>query len=445
MRARSAVLSLSGGLAPHGDDLADRHRHRADRQHELASHVRKLAHRSGEAGLGREGVALGVARDHLHLVPAVGDAVAVVVLAVPREAVDAAGGGDVDAADRVARLVDDAEADGSRLAPDRVEEVGAAVDQREVAAEHVDGLSDIADRVADADVLLRRQQLLEPAVHLDALLDLTELHELARELVRIERRQRVLMLELGREQRQEAVEIAGDLRLVPGCGAAGLAGGEWHDLHGSVLQAMMSRPPSLTRRIWMSAIAAASAPPTPGSSLRLEPAPRVGRSSCRPPWSRSSKLRLPLSACSPASWSARTSWRASRCSSSIVSGRSTRTTASIRPSCATSISTSMRPSEAGVSWLWMRSTPFAAEVALCTATWSSGTTAGIARAAGGGAFAWASTLVLFSDCSANSSASPAASFMRAASGSLCCGRAISPAPTCGFGCSSRAASPAATG
>jgi hypothetical protein len=73
-----------------------------------------------------------------------------------------------------------------------------------------DFLADKAQRLGRLGSLLQRHQGGELGVGLELLLDLSELHELLRELVGVERTGRVLVLELRREQRQEGLEIAGN-------------------------------------------------------------------------------------------------------------------------------------------------------------------------------------------------------------------------------------------
>ena len=74
--------------------------------------------------------------------------------------------------------------------------------------------------------LLQRDQRGELVVGFELLLDLRELHELRGELVGVERIERVLVLELRGEQRQEGLEVAGDGVLVHP-GRAGRAGRSW--------------------------------------------------------------------------------------------------------------------------------------------------------------------------------------------------------------------------
>ena len=59
--------------------------------------------------------------------------------------------------------------------------------------------------------MTERDQRLQIVVGVDLLLDAGELHELLRELVGVHRAQRILVLQLRRQQRQERVEIAGEL------------------------------------------------------------------------------------------------------------------------------------------------------------------------------------------------------------------------------------------
>jgi hypothetical protein len=76
----------------------------------------------------------------------------------------------------------------------------------------VDGLADIADRVRRLPGELQVDEVLEALALVDGLLDAGELDELGHELGRFERRERVLVLELGGQQHQEGVEILGEPR-----------------------------------------------------------------------------------------------------------------------------------------------------------------------------------------------------------------------------------------
>src|SRR3546814_17637155 len=70
-------------------------------------------------------------------------------------------------------------------------------------------------RISDwsSDVCSSDLQLLQIGVGLDSLLDGGELRELRREFGRIDRLQRVLVLELRRQQREKAAEVARPPRL----------------------------------------------------------------------------------------------------------------------------------------------------------------------------------------------------------------------------------------
>ena len=75
------------------------------------------------------------------------------------------------------------------------------------------------------DELRTREQRVQGLVRLDLLLDRSELHELLRELVRVERIERVLVLELGRQKKEERIEVLRDRLAVGGCAAAVLPSG----------------------------------------------------------------------------------------------------------------------------------------------------------------------------------------------------------------------------
>ncbi len=116
--------------------------------------------------------------------------------------------------DQLAGLVVDADHDVARGL------VQLIVDLRRAGAAEADGLTrrldlgaEIVDAVPDLVAADRRQQLPERVVGLDRLLDGAELDQLLGELVRIHRRERVLVLELGGQQLQEAVEIVGEAKL----------------------------------------------------------------------------------------------------------------------------------------------------------------------------------------------------------------------------------------
>ena len=68
--------------------------------------------------------------------------------------------------------------------------------------------------------LLQRDQRGQRIVGVDLLLDTGEFDELLGELVGVERAERVLILQLGRQQLQEALEVAGDLRVRQRVGGA---------------------------------------------------------------------------------------------------------------------------------------------------------------------------------------------------------------------------------
>ena len=76
-----------------------------------------------------------------------------------------------------------------------------------LAAVDGDRVSDIDQRLSRLRALLDFDQRLELIVLLELLLDAGKLHELRGELVGVERIQRVLVLQLRRQQRQEGLEI----------------------------------------------------------------------------------------------------------------------------------------------------------------------------------------------------------------------------------------------
>ncbi len=63
----------------------------------------------------------------------------------------------------------------------------------------------------NCSALLQRNQRLQVGIHVDLLLDRGELDELLGELVGIERIERILVLQLRGEEREEFIEIAGEL------------------------------------------------------------------------------------------------------------------------------------------------------------------------------------------------------------------------------------------
>ena len=72
-------------------------------------------------------------------------------------------------------------------------------------------LPTIAQRLGRLRGLLQRDQRRQRVVGVELLLDAGEFDQLLGELVGVERIERVLVLQLRRQQRQEALEIAGDL------------------------------------------------------------------------------------------------------------------------------------------------------------------------------------------------------------------------------------------
>ena len=62
--------------------------------------------------------------------------------------------------------------------------------------------------------LLQRDEGLQLRIHVHLLLDAGELDELLGELVGVERVERILILELGGQQRQEGLEVPGDRALI---------------------------------------------------------------------------------------------------------------------------------------------------------------------------------------------------------------------------------------
>src|SRR6185312_5339323 len=71
-------------------------------------------------------------------------------------------------------------------------------------------LADELQRLRRLRGLLQRNQRRQRVIGLELLLDAGELDELLGELVCVERVERVLILKLGRQQREEGLEIAGD-------------------------------------------------------------------------------------------------------------------------------------------------------------------------------------------------------------------------------------------
>ena len=85
---------------------------------------------------------------------------------------------------------------------------GRAVGQRGGGARHVDLLADKIESGGVLCGLLQRDQGAELGVGFELLLDLRERHELRGELVGVERREWVLVLELRGQQGQEGLEIS---------------------------------------------------------------------------------------------------------------------------------------------------------------------------------------------------------------------------------------------
>ena len=88
--------------------------------------------------------------------------------------------------------------------------VAFAVPERRGVAVDRHGLTDILERLGRLRGLLQRHQRGKLVVGLELLLDLGELHELGGELVGVERIERVLVLELRREQFRNVWKFAGD-------------------------------------------------------------------------------------------------------------------------------------------------------------------------------------------------------------------------------------------
>ena len=75
------------------------------------------------------------------------------------------------------------------------------------------GLADEAERLGRLRGLLKRYQRGELVVGLELLLDGSKFDQLLGELVGVQRIQRVLVLQLRGQQRQEGLEIAGDVHV----------------------------------------------------------------------------------------------------------------------------------------------------------------------------------------------------------------------------------------
>ena len=90
-------------------------------------------------------------------------------------------------------------------------QVAVAVGQRRGAAVDHRGLADEAERLGRLRGLLQRYQRRQRVVGVELLLDAGEFDQLLGELVGVERIERVLVLQLRRQQGQEALEVAGDL------------------------------------------------------------------------------------------------------------------------------------------------------------------------------------------------------------------------------------------
>src|SRR5690606_28544064 len=206
--------------------------------------------------------------------------------------------------------------------------------------------ADVLGGVAQAAGLVGLQQGGQQVVGQQLLLDPGHLGQLGGELVGVHRRQRVLVLQLRGQQRQEGLEIARQH------GAAGihpvdrLAGGNGID-HG---QTFISTPSgvSVRERHRTGARAAASS----GSAFR-RPAPAKARSS-RPsqplrsePGSRSAKSRASSDRVKPASCSSRRSSSARPRRSVAAAGLSKASRAARRPSASISTDTSTRPRPSG--------------------------------------------------------------------------------------------------
>ena len=90
---------------------------------------------------------------------------------------------------------------------------GTAVDDRR--------LADEAERLGRLRGLLQGNQRCQRVVGVELLLDAGEFDQLLGELVGVERAERILVLQLGRQQLQKALKVAGDLRVRQRVGGRG--------------------------------------------------------------------------------------------------------------------------------------------------------------------------------------------------------------------------------
>ncbi len=118
----------------------------------------------------------------------------------------------------LARGVGDGDGRAGGALVEAVVPVGLAGLQGGVRAGDGDGLADQADGVADVAVLALGDQGLEQVVGEQLLLHPGHLHQLLGEGVGVERRGRVLVLQLRGEQRQEGLVARGEVGLARGQG-----------------------------------------------------------------------------------------------------------------------------------------------------------------------------------------------------------------------------------
>ena len=135
-----------------------------------------------------------------------------VVHAVPLERVDAGRGRKVAGVHDLAGFVTNIKTRCQRILRQEVGGLGDAVLELRLIAIRLDHLSDILNGAERHRVLLQRHQAFEVLVLLHLLFDAGEQNQLISELVRIERRQRILELELRRQDGKEVVQIIGQIR-----------------------------------------------------------------------------------------------------------------------------------------------------------------------------------------------------------------------------------------
>ena len=204
----------------------ERQQHALDRQEDLVVHQFDPVDRAAQRGVDRDRPAGSVLGRDVHPVEALGQGLAALVPPVPGDSVAAGVARTLAGRNQAAGLVVDTDRDRARrlvqlivdLRRRRAVETHRLTRRLDLGAEVVEALADLV--AAD-----QGQQLPERVVGLDRLLDRAELDELRGELVGVHRRERVLVLELGGQELQEAVEVVREADLALGGTARGRGGG----------------------------------------------------------------------------------------------------------------------------------------------------------------------------------------------------------------------------